>query len=498
MRALASLPWYPVATAAVIVFAAFLDSDVSVHAALRPFLLIVAGAALLTVISTKVLGWTRGPALATCLILVVRSGDPLHASIALLLVALAGVTWMLARRILPAVDFRNPNRLLNAATLVLAASMLLTAAITGTVWRIDLEQGRSFAGTLPAEAVEQPRDPDIYLILLDGYPRADTLERLFGFDNTPFLSELKHRGFEVADSSRSNYMYTAMSFTSVLHMQYVQEIPGTVGTGTPYGASLRTLINHNPVWDRLRSRGYQIAASQAPWETVGMRDADLFCGDEINDFELYLLRTTLVGLVVNAINPSFKGDQHRGVINQAFDCLRLISAPTASPKFVFIHVGGPHLPVVFTRSGGAADLDVFGDTTQELHVTDERFASAYTDELQYLNSRVLEASDRLAQRPDAPIVILMSDHGSESRLDWADSSRSDLQERFSNFFAARTPSMPSTFPHDMTPINLFPILFSKYFDERIPLHDARFFLSPIRNKLDFTEIPDPAPPAPPL
>lgn len=496
MRRLASVPWYPVALAGVIVFAAYLDADVSIHAALRPFLLVAAAAALLTAVSVKVLGFTRGPVLVTCLILLVRSGDPFHAGVATLLVVLVGIAWIVARRILPAVSvLRDPNRLLNSMTLVLVASTLLTAAITGTLGRIDLQHGRSFESASVVESVEQPRDPDIYLILLDGYPRGDTLERLFGFENTPFLSELEDRGFEVADSSRSNYMYTAVSFTSVLHMEYVQEMPGAVGTGTPYGASLRTLINHNPVWDRLRSRGYQIAASQAPWETVAMRGADLFCGNQVNDFELYLLRTTLVGPVVNAINPGFKGDQHRGVINQAFDCLRKISAPTTSPKFVFTHVGGPHLPVVFTRSGGAADTDVFGDTTQEMHVTDKRFASAYTDEVEYLNSRVLEAVDLLAQRPDAPIVILMSDHGSESRLDWADSSRSDLQERFTNFFAARTPSRPATFPTDITPVNLFPLLFDAYFDERIPLREARFFLSPIRNKLDFTEIPDPAPPA---
>lgn len=226
-----------------------------------------------------------------------------------------------------------------------------------------------------------------------------------------------------------------------------------------------------------------------------MRQADLFCGDQINDFELYWLRSTLFGLVVDTFNPNFKRDQHRDVVSQAFDCLGRISAPTSTPKFVFIHVGGPHLPVVFTRSGGAADLDVFGHTAQELDVTPERFASAYTGEIQYLNSRVLEAVDRLAQRPDAPIVIVMSDHGSESRLDWADSSRSDLQERFSNFFAARTPSKPLIFPNDITPINIFPILFDAYFDEAIPPLEARFFLSPTDDKLEFTEIPDPAPPA---
>jgi len=493
------VPVYPVVLAGVIVISAYLDSDVSVHAAVRPFLLVVAAAGLLVALAAWLLGPTRGPIVATMAILIVRSGDLVHAAIAALLVALVAYTWVLGRRFLPWLErMRNPNPVLNGLSLVLLGSTLVTAGITGTLGRIDLGQGRPFATAVAAASAagqSHPGRPDIYVILLDGYPRADTLERLFQFDNAPFLSDLAERGFEVAAQSRSNYMYTAMSFTSILQMRYVQEIAGTVGVGTPYGASLRSLINHNPAWDVLRSRGYLVAANQAPWETVAMREADLFCGEQINDFELYLLRATLVGSVVDAVNPSFPAEQHRDVVNQAFDCLGEMSAVTDSPKFVWTHVGAPHLPVVFTRSGGAAGLEVFGHTRQELQVTDQQFASAYTEEIQYLNRRVLEAVDRLVQRPDAPIVIVMSDHGSESRLDWADASRSDLQERFSNLFAARTPARTALFPDDTTPVNLFPLLFDAYFGESIPVHEARFFLSPTDNKLDFTEIPDPAPPS---
>jgi hypothetical protein len=496
LRKLASLPWYPVALAGVIVFSAYLDSDVSAHAAVRPFLVVVAAAAVLTAAAARLLGWTRGPILVAALSLIVRSGDPLHAGIATLLVLLAGFTWLMARRILPGTAaIRDPNRLLNSVTLVLLGSTLLTAAVTGTLGRIDLGQGRPFATAATASGTDRPESPDIYLILLDGYPRADTLERVFSFDNSDFAAQLQDRRFVIADSSRSNYMYTGMSLSSVFHMQYVQQIPGAAGARTPYGASLRTLINHNPVWDALRSRGYLIAANQAPWESVGMRDADLFCGDEVNDFELYLLRVSLVGHLVDAVYPPFEADQHRAMINQAFDCLGQLSFPTSSPKLVFTHVGGPHLPVVFTESGAAADRDVFGYTKQELKVSGERFAAAYAEEIQYLNRRTLEAVDRLLARPDAPIVIVMSDHGSESRLNWTDASRSDLQERFSNFFASRTPARPAIFGADVTPINIFPVLFDAYFGENLPLIEDRFFVSPANQTLKFTEITDPAPPA---
>jgi hypothetical protein len=486
---LVSLPLYPAVLAGAIVFGAYIDEDISLHAALRPLLVVITVSAVLTALSAWAFGSRRGPALVAAAILMVRSTDLFHAAVAVVLLVLVAVAWFVARRSL----LRDPNRLFNIFSVALVAATLLTSAISGTLWRIDLEQGRPFpSGTASAETGRADR-PDIYVILLDGYPRRDTLDRLFGFDNTPFLVELRNRGFEVADSSRSNYMYTTMTLASTLHMEYVHDIPRSSLT-SPSRPSLRTLINRNPTWERLRSLGYQIAANQAPWETVAMRSADLFCGNHINDFEMYLLRTTLIGPVVNFVNPDFLGDQHRRAITQAFDCLSAISGPTASPKSVFIHVGGPHLPVVFTSSGEPAGRDLMGQNAQELGVSQERFVSAYGEEIEYLNRRVLEVVDALASRPDEPIVIIMSDHGSEARLDWADSSKSDLQERFSNFFAARTPSKPSVFPADMTPINLFPLLFNTYFDAAIPLHDARFFLSPIHNKLEFTEIPDPAPP----
>jgi hypothetical protein len=489
VRRLASLPLYPTVLAAVIVLGAYLDEDISLHAVLRPMLIVTVAAALLTALAVAALGSRRGPAIVAAAILIVRSTDLFHAAVAVVLLVLVAVAWFVARRSL----LRDPNRLLNIFSVGLVAASLLTGAFSGTLWRIDLRQGQPFP-TEAATGTASADRPDIYVILLDGYPRVDTLHRLFAFDNEPFLGELRNRGFEVADSSRSNYMYTTMTLASMLQMRYVQEIDESVLT-SPTRPSLRALINRNPTWDLLRSMGYQIAANQAPWETVAMRSADLFCGNHINDFEMYLLRTTLIGPVINFINADFLGDQHRRAINQAFDCLSEISAPTASPKLVFIHVGGPHLPVVFTASGQPAARDVYGQDAQAIPVSHERFVAAYTDEIEYLNSRVLGAVDVLVRRPDAPVVILLSDHGSESRLDWEDSSKSDLQERFSNFFAARTPGRTSIFPSDMTPINLFPILLDAYFGEEIPLHEARFFLSPIHNKLDFTEIPDPAPPA---
>ena len=486
------LPIYPVVIAIAFVTATYFDADVSIHASIRPMVLALGASAVLTLLAITVAGPTRGPIAVTVAILVVRSGDVLHAAAAILLVILSTGAWVLAGRLgRPGSHIGNPTLLLNALSAFLVVGIGIGAFVSGAIWRIDLEQGGSFANGLTAASAPSHAQPDIYLILLDGYPRADTLERLFDFDNAPFIDELRNRGFDVAEGSSSNYMYTSMTLASMLHMAYLQDIPRASLAATPYGVSLRSYINDNPVWTRLRALGYQIAANQAPWENVAMRNADLFCGDEVNDFELYLLRTTLIGPFVDLLNPSFQGDQHRALIDQAFGCLEQASVPTTTPKLVFTHVGGPHLPIVFTASGEPASHDLFGHTAQELPVTPARFQAGYTAEVEYLNGQVLTAIDRLLQRPDEPIVIVWSDHGSESHLNWADAARSDLAERFGNLFAARTPSHPTLFAGDATPVNLFATLFNGYYGTELTILANRHFVSPAEDKLEFSEVPDP-------
>ena len=78
--------------------------------------------------------------------------------------------------------------------------------------------------------------PDIYLIIVDGYGRADFLKDNYGYDNTQFVEYLKEQGFYVADQATSNYPITELSISSMLNMQYLNQ----------YSASLpaETICNH--------------------------------------------------------------------------------------------------------------------------------------------------------------------------------------------------------------------------------------------------------------
>ena len=69
-------------------------------------------------------------------------------------------------------------------------------------------------------------NPDIYLIVLDGYAREDVLRQHYKFDNSAFLDGLRGRGFQVSGASTANYNWTFLSLASFLNMDYLQPLLG--------------------------------------------------------------------------------------------------------------------------------------------------------------------------------------------------------------------------------------------------------------------------------
>ena len=66
--------------------------------------------------------------------------------------------------------------------------------------------------------------PDVYYIVLDTYTRADSMQDFYGFDNTPFLINLREIGFYVADCSRCNHCSTIGSLSSSLNMDFLPQL----------------------------------------------------------------------------------------------------------------------------------------------------------------------------------------------------------------------------------------------------------------------------------
>jgi hypothetical protein len=215
------------------------------------------------------------------------------------------------------------------------------------------------------------------------------------------------------------------------------------------------------------------------FEEVAPRQADVYVdGGQLNEFELNLLLSTWLGDGLAVIAPDLGSGQQRDRIRHNLDALgRIASAHDRGPALVFAHVPAPHQPVVFGSDGAPVIVPIsehfFADSPQERGEPMDEFASRYGAQLPYLNGLVLDAIDAIvASSSKPPIIVLFADHGSASAVDWneTDPSEADparLLERTGILFAALTPSRANVFPDDISPVDLFRLLFDTYLDTEL-------------------------------
>lgn len=329
--------------------------------------------------------------------------------------------------------------------------------------------------------------PDIYVLMLDGYPRADVLERKFGIDNAGFLGDLTNLGFDVGTDTHANYVFTQLTMASMFQMRYLDEIDALkplIGVRGGHVNELRNALIDSPGFAALDAAGYEHVALR------GVADRVLEHG-EMNDLERDVLKRTWLLWPLGSLIPTLYTGPPRDRVVHAFHDLSLLGAEErGAPRFTWIHVPAPHLPLVLDAEGRALELDPlrFDQMDAEGYgMTDAEFAAAYAAEIDYLNSRVLSAVRSIENLPGCPdpVIIVMSDHGYAS-------DKADPQGRLANLFAAYTPQSPGLFADAPTPVNIMTILLNRFLGTGFPMSEDRYFLSPDdRQLMVLTEIPNP-------
>jgi hypothetical protein len=504
---------HPTLLAAAFVLEVALANQVEPPGFARSLAVAVAAAAALTLLAW---GLTRdrwlGGLIATGLILAAVSLGPLgslwqigrdllggNGAIVLLGVALvvilAGPAYLLVRARRGGSPIRRPaTSVLNRLAGVLLVVVVISHAAPDLPSAVaNLTRNKATVEVNPPEA----ELPDIYMVLMDGYPRTDMLASRLGIDNSKFLGELRGLGFEVAPASRSNHVFTQVTLASMFQMRHLEEVPELaplIGTGGAHVSALRDAMTQGPVWAALHAAGYEVVVSLPGYEHVALRavaDRVLDHG-ELNDLERSLLAGTwLLDLMTPFLPDIFAGPQHDRVLNGFEDLERLAGESRTEPLFAWVHIPAPHLPLVVDRDGGVLPLEArrFDPPTVEgFGMTDAQLHAAYGDELSYLDERLLSAVRAIQGsaadgRPD-PVIVIFSDHGYYYDPE-------DLPARFGNFLAASTPGALGLTSGSPTPINLFPLLLNRYLGTDFALSEDRFFTSRgTQALLDLTEVGD--------
>jgi hypothetical protein len=369
--------------------------------------------------------------------------------------AVAGGAWWLAVHLLrrrrgePSLPFsaRHINRILAVFALLFAAVSIASA--------LPLLVGSASTSTVTGSEPD-PDDPDIVVILLDGYPRADAAAEMVGADNSPFLAALEDRGFVLADESRSNYTATWATLASMMHGTYLDAIPDL---GPPYpsdaAAQYRLLmraIESAPMLDPLRARGYEIVTIPPPLEGAQLSAADrIISPPQLTALELSLVQRSVGGFIALHLWPNVAFDQHR---ERTMSSLHLLSEEidrsSEDPRFVLAHLMSPHPPMVWDAAGGKLAPPACFPECSIYQTPDDAGWAQLPGQLQHLNELVLDSLDALvASEPDATIVV-MSDHG----MHRPGSSDANV---FRSFFAIRS-AIPLDVPNDIQPTDVLSLV----------------------------------------
>ena len=188
----------------------------------RPMLIAVAFTLLLTFLLALLLGdRDRGALAATAFVVALALGNVL-ASAAVALIGLLVVVEGLVNRGIAWRLGRTATRALSALGAALILVVVLASVQQGSFgWAVEDVQAR--LARQPMAAAYDPAAPDIYVILLDGYPGDDAAELDPSFDADAFPDALEERGFDVQRHSRSNYLLTRLTLATMFGNDHVAD-----------------------------------------------------------------------------------------------------------------------------------------------------------------------------------------------------------------------------------------------------------------------------------
>lgn len=379
------------------------------------------------------------------------------------------------------------TKLLNAAGVTLVLVSLANIGIYQTKPQAPLAVALAQSRELPhADPGPVGELPNIYYIVLDAYGRQDILEEVYQYDNSEFLGFLEENGFFIAAKARANYSQTELSLASSLKLGYLDEVAAAVGPDSNDHRPLRSLIQDGTVLRFLREQGYSIIGLPSGFgpTTLSTSDVQAGSGRRWNELEIGLLCSTPIPWLTLGGSLLDPYEVHRQKILDSFHLLAA-TADLHSPRFVFAHILAPHGPFVFDEHGNEVQpkgLFHLRDGPQNANnkLTIAEYREGYLGQLAFVSERIGPVIEHILSRAPRPtIIILQSDHGPESLIDWDDPASSYFKERLAILNAVRFPQDASIALYDeISPVNTFRLIFNHYFGTDLDqLEDISYFSS---------------------
>jgi hypothetical protein len=369
---------------------------------------------------------------------------------------------------------KTKTKLNNTSTIFNIVSIALILVVTFYIGIYNLEDpeikySKNLEMLLLSD-VEQTNLPDIYYIILDEYAGTDSLQKDFNFDNSDFISALSKRGFYMPSTSYSNYPFTLQSVPSSLNMQYLNFLSEELGTESTDVRPIDEILKKNLVMKNLRSKEYHIVSFYAGTTAAGSTRLvdEKLCGEEyyLNELKGLVVRFTPISYFISLQSYHDKRDE----ILCTFSEISKVKDRISQPIFVYAHMSIPHSPYVFDEDGNPV---TFNPRTAD-QSTKKKF---YLEQLKFANKKVIETVDTIlskSQRP--PIIIIQSDHGERTGIDWDNPTKEMIRQGLNNLNAYYLPNDGRSSLYDnITPVNTFRVIFNEYFNADFELLDDRHY-----------------------
>ena len=345
---------------------------------------------------------------------------------------------------------------------------------------------------------------DVWYLVFDRYAGSPSLERIYGYDNSPFLDELRERGFAVAAGATANYLKTALSLASSLNMAQLdaEALADEATNPEDWTPVYRQLQGSHAVERFLHERDYRyLHLGLRRGATYANASADVeILVDGTTEFSAVFADTTILAAAESLLPPEVAvGTEDlyaRQTLFQLDELERLVDLP--GRNFVFAHVLLPHPPYFFNADGTrVTSAQAAARTAKE----------AYVEQLRFANARILALLDRLQAGSEStwPIVVLAADEGpfpdryaaNELEFRWNEATDDELLQKFSILTAVLVPGTePSElaaagFSDAISPLNLFRVVFNAAFEADLPpLPDRAWIFTDQRHIYDSVDITD--------
>jgi hypothetical protein len=313
----------------------------------------------------------------------------------------------------------------------------------------------------PVTATQTATGPNIYVVLMDGYPRRDTLMNDMGIDNGPFEAALAARGFDVYDDAHTDRRYTDLTLMSLL-TGTTKGVPLDTAPASEVQFLIRKALSDATLPKQAEAAGYEWDVIDSPAGHVTFSAGHHIQHGGVNTFEDNMLAESALAPIVKTFLPYLLTDSLRDHFTGSVASLISLVDPNAH-RLVLAHLFQPHLPFLWNADGTPTKVpffwpgvNIFAAQIETMGMSLADYSAAMKGDLATVNPKFLAMVDAIIAKDPGAVIVLFSDHGSRYSL------ALKLTEWYHSFLAARTPGHPDLFAADPRPVNILRTLIPTY------------------------------------